>query len=90
MNLKDKISNEVKNLNKNNISVISMRLFYIISDTLLEININNNFNHDKNKIYNISAICSDNIECILNKVHLSKDEISDLIYSIIVTNIKYI
>jgi len=90
MNLKDKISNEVKNLNKKNISVISMRLFYIISDTLLEININKNFNHDKNKIYNISAICSDNIECILNKVHLSNDEITNLIYSIIVTNIKYI
>ena len=55
-----------------------MRIFYIISEKLLEINLNEKFNHSENKIYNISSLCSDNIENVLNNLKnkntLSNDE----------------
>ena len=78
MSLKDKISDEIKSLTNDNISIISMRIFYIISEKLLEINLNEKFNHSENKIYNISSLCSDNIENVLNNLKnkntLSNDE----------------
>ena len=78
MTLKNKISDEIKSLTNDNISIISMRIFYIISEKLLEINLNEKFNHSENKIYNISSLCSDNIENVLNNLKnkntLSNDE----------------
>ena len=78
MTLKDKILDEIKSLTNDNISIISMRIFYIISEKLLEINLNEKFNHSENKIYNISSLCSDNIENVLNNLKnkntLSNDE----------------
>ena len=44
MCLKKKIYDEILALNKDNISIISMRLYYIISEKLLEINTK----HDQN------------------------------------------
>ena len=80
-----------KNLSKNNISIFSMKIYYHISSYLKEI-----FNNDK-QIYNISSLCADNIECILNNLYelqqlllLTDDEIYKLIHDIIITNIKYI
>ena len=94
MSLKDKISDEIKSLTNDNISIISMRIFYIISEKLLEINLNEKFNHSENKIYNISSLCSDNIENVLNNLKnkntLSNDELTDMIYKLIITNLKYI
>ena len=45
MSLKDKISDEIKSLTNDNISIISMRIFYIVSEKLLEINLNEKFKH---------------------------------------------
>ena len=94
MSLKDKISDEIKSLTNDNISIISMRIFYIVSEKLLEINLNEKFNHSENKIYNISSLCSDNIENLLNNLKnkntLSNDELTDMIYKLIITNLKYI
>tara|TARA_Y100000389_G_scaffold138376_1_gene136105 strand:+ start:6809 stop:7093 length:285 start_codon:yes stop_codon:yes gene_type:complete len=94
MSLKDKISDEIKSLTNDNISIISMRIFYIISEKLLEINLNEKFNHSENKIYNISSLCSDNIENVLNNLKnkntLSNDELTDMVYKLIITNLKYI
>jgi len=94
MTLKNKISDEIKSLTNDNISIISMRIFYIISEKLLEINLNEKFNHSENKIYNISSLCSDNIENVLNNLKnkntLSNDELTDMIYKLIITNLKYI
>jgi hypothetical protein len=94
MSLKDKISDEIKSLTNDNISIISMRIFYIISEKLLEINLNEKFNHSENKIYNISSLCSDNIENLLNNLKnkntLSNDELTNMIYKLIITNLKYI
>ena len=71
-----------------------MRIFYIISEKLLEINLNEKFKHSENKIYNISSLCSDNIENLLNnlknKNNLSNDELTNMIYKLIITNLKYI
>ena len=94
MSLKDKISDEIKSLTNDNISIISMRIFYIISEKLLEINLNEKFKHSKDKIYNISSLCSDNIENLLNNLKnkntLSNDELTNMIYKLIITNLKYI
>ena len=94
MSLKDKISDEIKSLTNDNISIISMRIFYIVSEKLLEINLNEKFNHSENKIYNISSLCSDNIENVLNNLKnkntLSNDELTDMVYKLIITNLKYI
>ena len=94
MSLKDKISDEIKSLTNDNISIISMRIFYIVSEKLLEINLNEKFNHSENKIYNISSLCSDNIENLLNNLKnkntLSNDELTEMIYKLIITNLKYI
>ena len=84
-----------KTLNKNRISIFSMKIFYYISNHLKEI-----YNHqifcNINQIYNISALCADNIECILNNLYelqqlllLTDEEIYKLIHNIIITNIKY-
>jgi len=94
MSLKDKISDEIKSLTNDNISIITMKIFYIISEKLLEINLNEKFNHSENKIYNISSLCSDNIENLLNNLKnkntLSNDELTNMIYKLIITNLKYI
>ena len=93
MSLKDKISDEINSMNNENISIISMKIYYLISEKLLEINLSKNYNHSEDKIYNISSVCTDNIECILkskNISHLSNDDLTDLVYKLILTNIKYI
>lgn len=94
-NLKNKILldiNEIlfdKNLNKSRISIFSMKIYYHISNYLKEI-------CNNKKIYNISALCSDNIECIINNLFelhqlllLTDEEIYKLIHNIIITNVKY-
>ena len=47
---------------------------------------------NENKIYNISSLCSDNIENLLNnlknKSNLSNDELTNMIYKLIITNLK--
>ena len=96
MKLREKIYNEILALNKDNISIISMKIFYLISDKLLEINTNDNFKHSQNKIYNVSAICADNIECLLNGVVkdnlvlIDVNELTDIVYKFIITNLKYL
>lgn len=94
MSLKCKIMDEIKSLTDDNISIVSMKIYYIISDKLLEINNNENFNHTEDKIYKISALCTDNIEELLNSLKgkntLSNDELTNMIYKLIITNIKYI
>ena len=96
MNLKKKIYDEILALNKDNISIISMRLYYIISEKLLEINTNEKYKNFENKIYNVSSICADNIECLLNsiikdnKIEMDTEELSNIIYKFIITNLKYI
>ena len=54
MNLKEEIYNEILSLNKGNVSIISMKLFYIISKKLLDINLNEKYNRSEDKIYGIS------------------------------------
>ena len=93
MGLKDKISDEINSLNNENISIVSMKIYYLISEKLLEINLSENYNHSEDKIYNISSVCTDNIECILkskNIYHLSNDDLTNLVYKLILINIKYI
>ena len=96
MNLKERIYDEILALNKNNSSIISMKIYYLISKKLLEINTNDNFKHSENKIYNVSAICADNIECLLNGIikdngiEIDIEELSNIIYKFVITNIKYI
>lgn len=100
-NLKNKILldiNEIlfdKNLNKSRISIFSMKIYYHISNYLKEI-CNNKISHNINQIYNISALCADNIECIINNLFelyqlllLTDEEIYKLIHNIIITNVKY-
>lgn len=95
--LKEKIKKEIKLLfeKKQSISVTSMKLFYIISEIILEINTNSNFNHNENKIYNLSSQCVDNIECFLNNAfsfnnYYTEEEITDIINKLIIVNIKYL
>ena len=93
MSLKDKISDEINAMNNENISIISMKIYYLISEKLLEINLSENYNHSEDKIYNISSVCTDNIECLLKSKkisHLSNYDLTDLVYKLILTNIKYI
>ena len=96
MNLKEQIYSEILALNKKNISIISMKIYYLISKKLLEINTNDNFKHSENKIYNVSAICADNIECLLNGVVkdnlvlIDVNELTDIVYKFIITNLKYL
>jgi len=97
MNLKALISDEILTLNNNNISIVSMKIFYLISEKLLEINTNEKFKHSDDKIYNVSAICTDNIECLLNSVIKDKDnlliesdELTDIVYKFVITNLKYL
>lgn len=96
MNLKEQIYSEILALNKKNISIISMKIYYLISKKLLEINTNDNFKHSENKIYNVSAICADNIECLLNSlvidnsISIDANKLTDIVYKFIITNIKYI
>ena len=96
MKLKELIYNEILTLNKDNISIVSMKIFYLISEKLLEINTNDNFKHSKNKIYNVSAICADNIECLLNGVVkdnlvlIDVNELTDIVYKFVITNLKYL
>ena len=96
MCLKKKIYDEILALNKDNISIISMRLYYIISEKLLEINTNVKYKHLENKIYNVSSICADNIECLLNSIikengiEIDSEKLSNIIYKFVITNIKYI
>jgi hypothetical protein len=93
MNLKEEIYNEILSLNKDNVSIVSMKLFYIISKKILDINLNEKYNRSEDKIYGISSQCTDNIECLLNNHlinNIKKEELTDLIYKIIITNLKYI
>ena len=96
MCLKKKIYDEILSLNKDNISIISMKLYYIISEKLLKINMDEKYKHLENKIYNVSAICADNIECLLNGIikdngiEIDIEELSNIIYKFVITNIKYI
>ena len=96
MNLKEQIYSEILALNKKNISIISMKIYYLISKKLLEINTNDNFKHSENKIYNVSAICADNIECLLNSivknnlVLIDSEELTDIVYKFIIKNLKYL
>ena len=102
-NLKNKILLDIndilfdKNLNKSKISIFSMKIYYHISNYLKEICYNNNqISYNSNQIYNISALCADNIECIINNLFqlhqlllLTDEEIYKLIHNIIITNVKY-
>ena len=96
MKLKELIYNEIITLNKDNISIVSMKIFYLISEKLLEKNTNDKFKHSNNKIYNVSAICADNIECLLNSVVknnlvlIDSNELTDIVYKFIITNLKYL
>lgn len=95
MDLKTQISAQLENITTENISVISMKLYYLISDKLLEINTNKKFSHSKNKIYTVSSLCADNIECMLKNIleqniNLDIDKLTSIIYKFIITNIKYI
>ena len=96
MNLKARISDEILTLNKDNISIVSMRIYYLISEKLLEINTNEKFKHFDNKIYNVSSICADNIECLLNSVIkdnlvlIDSSELTNIVYKFIITNLKYL
>lgn len=94
MNMKEKISYEISLLNEHNISIISMKIYYIISEKLLEINLSEKYKHSDYKIYKISSLCSDNIENLLNNIknknNLTKEELTDMIYKLIITNLKYI
>ena len=96
MNLKARISDEILTLNKDNISIVSMRIFYLISEKLLEINTNDNFKHSQNKIYNVSSICADNIECLLNSIikdnsiSIDANKLTYIVYKFVITNLKYL
>jgi hypothetical protein len=97
MTIYAKILTEIKILyeNKREVSVISMKIYYIILEHMLKINTNKGYNHDETKIYEISSLCADNIECILkNAINLNFyytiEEITDMIYKLIITNIKYL
>jgi len=96
MNLKAHISDEILTLNKDNISIVSMRIYYLISEKLLEINTNEKFKHSDNKIYNVSSICVNNIECLLNSVIkdnlvlIDLSELTNIVYKFIITNLKYL
>ena len=54
------------------------------------------YKHSNNKIYNVSSICADNIECLLNsiikdnKIEIDTEELSNIVYKFVITNIKYI
>ena len=108
-NLKDKIIKDIngilldKDLDKGKISIFSMKIFYHISEDFININNkikenNKNNKIDKtDKIYEISGLCSDNIECmirnlfIMNQLNsLTDEEIYKMIYNIILTNVKYL
>ena len=73
-----------------------MRIFYLISEKLLEINTNDNFKHSQNKIYNVSSICADNIECLLNSIikdnsiSIDANKLTDIVYKFVITNLKYL
>ena len=97
MILKVKILEEIEKIktNKEDISIICMRIYYHISNYLLYINTNSNFKNDENKIYNISSICTDNIECFLKNTKnilsiYTEEELAYMLCNIIITNIKYL
>lgn len=107
-NLKDKILKDineilfVKDLDKGKISIFSMKIFYHISEYFIIINNkikeeNNNKIDKEDKIYEISGLCSDNIECMINNLFimyqlnsLTDEEIYKMIYNVILTNVKYL
>ena len=82
-----------KDIDKRKISIFSMKMFYFISEEF----INSNKSIKTEKIYTISSLCADNIECMLNNLYefhnlpnYTDDELYKLIYNIIIINIKYI
>jgi len=102
--LKEKIKNDIneilfhKDLDTGRISVFSMKMFYHISDNFIDINDKlKGKNGNNDKIYEISGLCSDNIECLISNLFImnslnkfTDDEIYKMIYNVILTNIKYL
>ena len=103
--LKEKILKDIneiifhKDLDTGKISVFSMKMFYHISNDFININdkLMRENNDNTDKIYEISGLCSDNIECtirnlfIMNRINTFTDEeIYKMIYNVILTNIKYL
>ena len=102
-NLKDKIIKDIneilfdKDLDSGKISIFSMKMFYHISEDFININDKIKGDDNNDKIYEISGLCSDNIECmirnlfIMNQLNLLTDEeIYKMIYNVILTNVKYL
>ena len=74
-----------------------MKMFYHISNDFIDINDKLRGDNNDDKIYEISGLCSDNIECtirnlfIMNRINTFTDEeIYKMIYNVILTNIKYL
>lgn len=95
--LKDKIKQEIGFLGnqKSSVSVICMRIFYHISDSITEVNLRSGCNHNQKQINDISSQCADTIEVLLNNLqnmnyYYTDEEICELIYQIIIKNVKYI
>ena len=101
--LKEKILKDIneiifqKDLDTGKISVFSMKMFYHISNDFIGINDKLRGDNNDDKIYEISGLCSDNIECtirnlfIMNRINTFTDEeIYKMIYNVILTNIKYL
>lgn len=101
--LKEKILKDIneiifhKDLDTGKISVFSMKMFYHISNDFIGINDKLRGDNNDDKIYEISGLCSDNIECtirnlfIMNRINTFTDEeIYKMIYNVILANIKYL
>lgn len=101
--LKEKILKDIneiifhKDLDTGKISVFSMKMFYHISNDFIGINDKLRGDNNDDKIYEISGLCSDNIECtirnlfIMNRINtFTNEEIYKMIYNVILTNIKYL